>query len=197
MKKRVVKNTVKNKFIVLDGKAERVAKRLLGCILERKIGSKVIRVKIVETESYGERDPASHSYRGETKRNKVMFGKSGHLYVYFTYGMHYCANIVVGKKSRGEAVLLRAVEPISGEETMVKNRGGIVGKSLCNGPAKLCKALGIEIELNGHNLASPPLKLIIKDRIKKSRIIQTTRIGITKNKEALLRFHYHTQGYPV
>ena len=191
------KNIEKNKFNILDGKAERVAKRLLGCILERKINGKAIKVKIVETESYGERDPASHSYKGETKRNKVMFGKSGHLYVYFTYGMHYCANIVVGKEGQGEAVLLRSVEPILGENIMIKNRGGIRGKSLCNGPGKLCKALGIEIKLNGHNLASNPLKLLIKEPLNKSRIIQTTRIGITKNKEALLRFHYHTQGYPV
>ena len=100
-----------------------VAKDLLGKYFVRRISRNSLIGKIVEVEAYcGKGDPASHTYRGITGRNKVMFGEGGHLYVYFTYGMHFCANVVARKKGIGEAVLIRAVEPIWGIETMVKNR---------------------------------------------------------------------------
>ncbi|MDE3057558.1 MAG: DNA-3-methyladenine glycosylase, partial [Bacteroidota bacterium] len=100
-----------------------VARELLGKILVRKIGSVMLTGKIVEAEAYlGESDPASHAFRGKTERNSVMFRDGGYLYVYFTYGMHFCSNVVTGKEGIARAVLLRAVEPVEGIEAMKKNR---------------------------------------------------------------------------
>ncbi|MEK6570294.1 MAG: DNA-3-methyladenine glycosylase, partial [Bacteroidota bacterium] len=101
-----------------------VAKDLLGKHLVHQVSNRNLIGKIVEVEAYlGERDPASHAYRGKTKRNEVMFWKGGHFYVYFTYGMHFCCNVVTEEEGKGRAVLLRAVEPIEGIEEMKKNRG--------------------------------------------------------------------------
>ncbi len=100
-----------------------VAKELLGKIFVRKIGKKILSGRIVEVEAYLRNDPACHAFRGMTERNRVMFNEGGYLYVYFTYGMHYCANIVTYKEGIGEAVLIRAVEPVDGIEVMIKNRG--------------------------------------------------------------------------
>jgi DNA-3-methyladenine glycosylase len=99
-----------------------VAHDLLGCLFVKRTGKKLLVGKIVEVEAYKQNDPASHSFHGQTQRNDVMFLEGGHLYVYFTYGMHFCANVVTGKEGIGEAVLIRAVEPLSGLETMEKNR---------------------------------------------------------------------------
>jgi DNA-3-methyladenine glycosylase len=99
-----------------------IAKALLGTIIVRRIGRITLTGMIVETEAYLFDDPASHSYRGITERNKVMFGEPGHLYVYFTYGMHYCANVVTNSEGIGEAVLIRAVQPMSGIQTMTRHR---------------------------------------------------------------------------
>jgi DNA-3-methyladenine glycosylase len=108
--------------------------------------------RIVEVEAYREDDPASHSYRGPTPRTAVMFGPSGHLYVYFTYGMHYCANVVTGRPGEGAAVLLRAVTPLEGIELMEERRHG--RRPLADGPAKLCQALAIGPEHNGADLCA-------------------------------------------
>ncbi len=102
---------VDSDFSGLNSSVADAAKRLLGCILEREIDGQTIRVRIVETEAYDQTDAASHSYKGRTQRTDVMFGPAGHLYVYFTYGMHYCCNIVVGEEGYGAAVLIRAAEP--------------------------------------------------------------------------------------
>ena len=106
--------------------------------------------RIVEVEAYRENDPASHTFNGPTKRNAVMFGPAGYLYVYFTYGMHYCCNIVTGAAGVGAAVLLRAVEPVAGIETMRERRHG--RKAIADGPAKLCQAFAIAGEHNGVDL---------------------------------------------
>src|SRR5690349_23320439 len=98
----------------LNCAASEAAQRLLGCILEREIDGTTVRVRIVETEAYDQADAASHSYKGRTPRTDIMFGPAGHLYVYFTYGMHYCCNITVGEEGYGAAVLVRAVEPLEG-----------------------------------------------------------------------------------
>lgn len=127
------------------------AKRLLGCILEREIDGKTVRVMIVETEAYDETDAASHSFNGRTPRTDVMFGPAGHLYIYFTYGMHYCCNVVTGQKGEGSAVLLRAAEPLIGEDILEKRRSK-TGVDVTNGPAKLCQSLGIDKKMNGHDL---------------------------------------------
>lgn len=103
--------------------------------------------RIIEVEAYREDDPASHTFRGRTARNAVMFGPAGHLYVYFTYGMHFCANVVTGRPGEGSAVLLRAVIPIEGIETMLGRRSG--RRAIADGPAKLCQAFAIGREHNG------------------------------------------------
>jgi DNA-3-methyladenine glycosylase len=166
-----------------------VAPRLLGCILERQINGRLLRARIVETEAYDQTDVASHSYNGETPRTKVMFGVAGRLYVYFTYGMHYCCNIVVGPASHGAAVLIRAVEPLDGEDIMALRRGGKTGLELTNGPAKFCQALGINKDLNGHDLNKPPLILVAKDKLPERSVVQTTRIGISRGRDVPWRFY--------
>ncbi len=136
-------------------------------------------VRIVETEAYDQDDAAAHSFRGETPRNEVMFGEAGRLYVYFTYGMHYCCNVVSGPVGFGSAALLRAGEPVEGLELMEFNRG-MNGVNVTNGPAKLCQALGIGAEFNGHDLNRGPLRLLEAGLDPGESITRTTRIGITK-----------------
>jgi DNA-3-methyladenine glycosylase len=138
--------------------------------------------RIVEVEAYREDDPASHTYRGPTARNAVMFGGPGHLYVYFTYGMHYCSNVVTGPPGTGAAVLLRAVHPLAGIEVMRERRGG--RPHLADGPAKLCQAFGIGPEHNGADLCRdagiglyddgmpPPGDPIVGPRIGISRAVE-------------------------
>jgi len=174
-----------------------VAKSLLGKTLVRKIGRTTLSGKIIEVEAYlGKGDPASHAFRGKTKRNEVMFGEGGHLYVYFTYGMHFCANVVTGKEGVGEAVLIRAIEPLKGIGVMKRNRGfadvrhlqGVRRLTLTNGPAKLCEALGIKREDNGTDLCGG--KIFIVQGAKPRAVIGTsTRIGISRGKEKKWRFY--------
>ncbi|MEO5949755.1 MAG: DNA-3-methyladenine glycosylase [Candidatus Saccharimonas sp.] len=163
------------------------ARRLLGCVLERRIDGHILRVKIVETEAYDETDVASHSYRGETARTRDMFGPAGRLYVYFTYGMHYCCNVVTGPVGTGAAVLIRAVEPIEGTG-YIAHRRMREGVEITNGPAKLCHALGIDIRLGGHDLHKEPLKLVTQPPVPHGSITQTSRVGITKGINTPWRF---------
>jgi DNA-3-methyladenine glycosylase len=163
-----------------------VAPRLLGCYLERDYDGQKLVVKIVETEAYDQTDAASHSYTGRTPRTDVMFGPPGHLYVYFTYGMHYCCNIVTGKPGNGSAVLIRAAEPVGDTRIMQANRGK--QKDLTNGPAKLCQALAIGRNMNGHDLRRAPFKLIVKPPILTKELVQTTRIGISRAQDVPWRF---------
>lgn len=178
----------KSELQFLNASAYEAAPRLLGCILERRLDGQVLRAKIVETEAYDQTDVASHSYNGQTPRTEVMFGPAGHLYVYFTYGMHYCCNIVVGEDGYGAAVLIRAVEPLAGIETMEQRRGK-TGIEVTNGPAKLCQALGIGKTMNGHDLRSNELQLITQPSLAPSAITQTTRIGISRGKDVPWRFY--------
>jgi DNA-3-methyladenine glycosylase len=179
----------------LSGRAEMVAPRLLGCRLVRELDGQLLTGRIVETEAYSQEDVASHSYRGETPRTKVMFGPAGFLYVYFTYGMHYCCNIVTGPPGHGSAVLIRAVEPLSGQDIMSFNRRGLEEENLTNGPAKLCQALGIDKHLNGHNLRRAPLRLELAPPVPQTDIIQTTRIGITQAQDVPWRFYLKGNPY--
>lgn len=172
----------------LNSSVEKVARRLLGCILERTIDGQTVRVRIVETEAYDQTDAASHSYKGRTQRTDVMFGPPGYLYVYFTYGMHYCCNIVVGEEGYGAAVLIRAVEPIENEKLLEKRRGGKTGVELTNGPAKLCQALGIDKQMGGHNLRLAPFRLIMRPQLTNG-IVTTTRVGISQAKDVPWRFY--------
>lgn len=172
---------------------EKAAQILLGQKLIRTLpDEKELSGRIIEVEAYHESDPAAHTYNGKTPRNVVMFGRAGHAYVYFTYGIHYCLNIVIGKEGEGAAVLIRALEPINGTETMRRNRGlqeGFLKTNLCSGPAKLTQALNIDRELNGHNLNRPPLQLLPGDAVQPEHIITTTRIGIKKAVDVPWRFY--------
>jgi DNA-3-methyladenine glycosylase len=148
---------------------------------------------IVETEAYHEDDPASHAFGGPRGRNLPMFETPGTIYVYFTYGMHYCVNIVAGKKGRGEAVLIRALEPLEGITLMHKRRGITDKYKLTNGPAKLVRAMGIDTSLNGTMINSS--QLFLESGLKPRKIIQTTRIGITKASHEPWRFYIASNSY--
>jgi DNA-3-methyladenine glycosylase len=135
--------------------AHEVAPDLIGQVLVRVFpdGSRAS-VRIVEVEAYGPDDPASHAFRGETPRNAVMFGPAGHLYVYFTYGMHHCMNVVTGGTEEGSAVLLRAAEPLEGVGEMVARRGREGPLDLCSGPGRLSQALGVDRRDDGVDLVT-------------------------------------------
>jgi DNA-3-methyladenine glycosylase len=176
-----------SEFTFLDGPAEVVAPRLLGCELVREVNGRRLAGRIVETEAYHQSDAASHSYRGQTPRTAIMFGPAGYLYVYFTYGMHYCCNIVTGPAGEGSAVLIRALEPLDGEDLMRANRHD--RPDLTDGPAKLCQALLIDKQFNGHDLRQRPLQLIVRPPAAPDDIIQTTRIGISRAQDVPWRFY--------
>lgn len=178
----------------LEEPVDSVAHKLLGCELEREINGALVRVRIVETESYDHDDEASHAYNGQTPRNSTMFGPAGHLYVYFTYGMHYCANVVTGNEGVGSAVLIRAVEPVVGAEIVEQNRG-VTGVNATNGPAKLCQALEIDFDLKGHDLRQKPLRLINGGLHKDEKIITSPRIGISKARDIHRRFYIEGNKY--
>jgi DNA-3-methyladenine glycosylase len=172
-----------------------VAKQLLGCYLVHLEGEETTLGRIVETEAYLANDPASHSFIGKTPRNSVMFGPVGHAYVYFIYGMHYCVNAVTEQAGSGEAVLIRALEPLQGIAVMQQRRRTQKPQLLCNGPARLTEALAITRAFNGLPLFEGPLQIWSADSlasapvIGEDDIVQTTRIGIGKAQELLLRFY--------
>jgi DNA-3-methyladenine glycosylase len=176
-------------FSFLENFSPIAAPRLLGCEFERVFEGQVLRARIVEVEAYDQADAASHSYRGRTPRNEVMFGPAGHLYVYFTYGMHYCMNVVTGPDGHGAGVLIRAVEPLEGIQIMRQNRKNKSDKELTNGPGKVTQALGVSRELGGHDLHEPPLKLIVRPPIPDDQIVRTTRVGISQAQDAPWRFY--------
>lgn len=175
-------------FTWLDVPAEMAAQRLLGCELVRELDGKTLRVRIVETEAYDQADEASHAFRGRTARNDSMFQSAGHLYVYFTYGMHYCCNVVCGQDGFGSGALIRAVEPLEGID-VIEARRGMIGKNATNGPAKVCQALGIDRAFSGHHLDNTPLQLIKKPALAKDDIVATKRVGISKAVHELRRFY--------
>lgn len=172
----------------LDQPVDDVARLLLGCVLERELDGELTRVRIVETESYDQDDEASHAYGGPRNRNATMFGPSGHLYVYFTYGMHYCCNVVTGSEGYGSGVLIRAVEPLSGLDILEARRPA-TGVNLTNGPAKMAQALDIDMSMNGHDLRVAPLRLIQSSLRSGEVVVTSPRIGISKAKDIHRRFY--------
>jgi len=166
-----------------------VAKNILGKRIIRKIGNQTISGIIIETEAYRHADdPASHAHRKITDRNKVMFGEVGMAYVYFTYGMHYCFNVVArNPRIAAGAVLIRAIKPEKGIEEMVKNRNNINLKNLTNGPAKLAQALQITKEHYGLDLTKNS-KLYISEGSKPKKIIASSRVGIREGVDKLWNF---------
>ena len=159
-----------------------VAKSLLGLVFCRRLqDGRILKGKIVETEAYTQEEPSCHAFCGVTKRSETLFRKAGTLYVYFTYGMYYCSNIVTEKEGYGSAVLIRAVEPLTELNEYKKT----------NGPAKFCKAFSITTELNNLDITSKTSEIWIEkgEDISDDNIIQTTRIGITKATDLKWRFY--------
>lgn len=199
----------------LENPSDVAAPLLLGCTLTRIItlnGEKhKLVARIVETEAYDQDDPASHAFGGLSERNAAMFGPAGHLYVYVSYGMHHCCNVVCGPEGFGSGCLVRAVEPLEGTAAMRELReAGRAGKvhtghagkeqaerarkhplklrDLTNGPGKVCAALGIDKELYGHDLTVEPLVLDFAPLLPGETIGRSPRVGISKNIDAPKRF---------
>jgi DNA-3-methyladenine glycosylase len=181
-----------------DRPAVEVAPELLGCVLERETGEGVVAVELTEVEAYmGAADPASHAYRGQTPRNAVMFGPAGHAYVYFTYGMHFCVNLVCQLPGTASAVLLRAGKVIAGEELARARRlerrngdGAISSRDLARGPARLCQALGIDRALDGADVCAADSSLRIKQRgtSNQCRYDSGPRVGISSGTDFAWRY---------
>jgi DNA-3-methyladenine glycosylase len=148
--------------------------------------------RIVEVEAYDQQDPASHAYRGRTPRNAAMFGPPGHAYVYRSYGVHWCLNLVCGGEGVAEAVLVRALEPTRGLKLQRSRRGVENVRQLCSGPGKLCQALGITREHDGLALDVPPFRL--EARADVPEIVTGPRIGITRATD--LSWRYGEAGSP-
>lgn len=199
----------------LENPSDVAAPLLLGCTLTRTItlnGEKhKLVARIVETEAYDQDDPASHAFGGPSERNAAMFGPAGHLYVYVSYGMHHCCNVVCGPEGFGSGCLVRAVEPLEGVEVMRELReAGRAGKAhtghagkeqaerarkhplklrdLTNGPGKVCTALDIDKALYGHDLTAEPLVLDYAPLLPGETIGRSPRVGISKNADAPKRY---------
>jgi DNA-3-methyladenine glycosylase len=168
---------------VLSGPVLEVAPRLLGAVL-RNGG---VAVRLTEVEAYdGANDPGSHAFRGPTRRNQVMFGPAGHLYTYFTYGMHHCANVVCGTEGTASAVLLRAGEVVEGVEIARERRGNHPDRDLARGPARLCSALALDLSHNGLDLTNGALTL--GRAVDPDRIATGPRVGLRQAPDHPWRF---------
>jgi len=179
-----------------------VAKELLGKILVKSQGKEILAGKIVEVEAYhGDIDEAAHSYGGVTKRNEIMFEAGGYLYVYFTYGAHHCCNVVTGKKGQGTAVLIRAVEPVVGLTSMIKNRFGRKLKNdkeifnLTSGPGKVCQAFNFDRNQSGTDLTGKEIFILGGEKVKRKDIGVSKRIGITRSVDLPWRFFIKDNPY--
>lgn len=165
-----------------------VARDLLGKVLRHETHEGVAAGRIVEVEAYlGEADPASHAWRGPTPRARVMFEEGGRAYVYFSYGAHWCMNVVTEEEGTAGAVLIRALEPIEGLDLMRARRGRAVVHELCSGPGKLTQALAIDREQNRADLVRS--SLTVRDGPPPAAIAASPRIGVSRAREALLRFY--------
>jgi DNA-3-methyladenine glycosylase len=170
--------------------AEAVARDLLGTVVVSRIGNQLTSARIVETEAYlGYDDPASHGFRHRRNaRNEALFGPPGLWYVYLSYGMHWCANLVCQQTGLASAVLLRALEPLEGLEIMRQRRGQVADRELCSGPGKLCQALGITRALDGTKMADSAVVVHRPRSAEQAVVAVTPRIGITKAVDWPLRF---------
>ncbi len=168
-----------------------VARDLLGRLLVSTVGGRRCLARIVEVEAYtGPRDPASHAARWHrSARNAAMYGPPGHAYVYFTYGMHWCFNVVTRRAGYPSAVLVRALEPLEGLDLMRRRRGGAADRLLTSGPARLTQALGISRAHDGHPLDRAPLWIAAGEVVAPKQRRAATRIGIRRATERLLRFY--------
>ncbi len=172
-----------------------VANELLGSRLVRTIDGNEIVCKIVECEAYyGKGDSASHAAKGVTPRSKIMFGPPGRAYVYFNYGVHHLLNVVTEKEGTAGAVLIRALQPMNGEEILKRNRRVAKSVDLTNGPGKLTQALGIDLSYNGVELYGGDL-YICKGDASSINIVATKRIGISLGRELLYRFYIYNNPF--
>jgi DNA-3-methyladenine glycosylase len=176
--------------------AVEVAPDLLGCVLEHQTEAGLVAVQLTEAEAYaGRSDPASHAYRGKTKRNAVMFGPPGHAYVYFTYGMHFCVNMVcLGEEGSASAVLLRAGAVIAGEDLARARRtrgaASVASRDLARGPARLCQALGIDRSLDGADVCSEDSSVRARagNLARSVKIATGPRVGVSSAADVPWRF---------
>lgn len=153
--------------------------------------------RITETEAYSQDDPASHTYGGQTERNKPMYGPGGRAYIYQSYGLHLCLNCVAGPAGEGRGVLIRGAFALKGRELMIQRRDAVswpedrIRRALLNGPGKIGQALELSLDLNGHDLSEPPLQILDDGLIPPNeKIAVTPRIGITKGADRLRRFFW-------
>jgi len=172
---------------ILAGPPVEAARRLLGATLR----GRDVTLRLVEVEAYaGPADPGSHAYRGRTTRNAVMFGPPGHLYVYFTYGMHWCANVVCGPRGTASAALLRAASVVDGLEVARSRRPGIADRDLARGPARLAKTLGLTGADNGIDVLDPAgdLVLSLAEPVPDGEVAAGPRVGLRLAAEVPWRF---------
>lgn len=170
-------------LIDFSAPADEVAPQLLGCLLTHA----GVTVRLTEVEAYlGAEDPAAHTYRGQTPRNATMFGPPGRMYVYNSYGIHKAGNIVCAPEGIGQGCLLRAGEVIQGEALAFERRGDVTFHNLARGPGNLGKALGLAISDNSQPVTGP--EFLLQPRTEEPNWVRGTRIGISKNTEAPLRF---------
>jgi len=184
------------RWAALAGDGACVARRLLGSTLASTVDGLETSGVIVETEAYlGLDDPASHAHhsKGRTRRNDAMFGSCGTLYVYVSYGIHHCINVVIGDEGDPTAILIRALEPKQGLDAMAARRGRHT--DLCNGPGRLAQALGITMRENRHDLSAPPMQLFPCAPLDRSEIGTSGRIGVSHAADWLLRFY--VKGHPA
>jgi DNA-3-methyladenine glycosylase len=185
-----------------DRDALAVAPALLNKVLVSGTGRERLAARLVEVEAYcGSDDPGSHAFRGPTARNATMFGPPGHLYVYFTYGMHWCANAVCGPGRIPHAVLLRAAAPIAGlgvmrERRAVRARGAIRDRDLCSGPARLAQAFGIDRALDGADLVKGSIRIVDDGTSPPEHPEVTTRVGLSLGRGEQLAWRYVVAGDP-
>ena len=169
----------------LDRPVLDVARDLLG----RDVVHGGITLRLTEVEAYrGADDMGSHAYRGKTKRNEVMFGPAGGVYVYFTYGMHWCVNLVCQKPDEAAAVLLRAGRVVDGLDAAFERRPGAKERDLARGPARLCKALGIDGALNGTDVVRGPIRVYAGEPVGDDAVSTGPRVGVTRDAERPWRF---------
>jgi DNA-3-methyladenine glycosylase len=184
--------------------AVEVAPELLGCVLEHVTAAGLVALELTEVEAYaGRSDPASHAYRGKTARNAVMFGPPGHAYVYFTYGMHFCVNLVCLAEGSASAVLLRAGAVIAGEELArarrTKGAARVASRDLARGPARLCQALDIDRSLDGADVCAAGSPLRVRagagTSARSANISAGPRVGVSTAADTPWRFWY--EGEPT
>jgi DNA-3-methyladenine glycosylase len=172
--------------------ADQVAPDLLGCVIAHKTAAGLVATALAEVEAYaGEADPASHAFHGRTARNAVMYGPPGHAYVYFTYGMHFCVNLVCQPEGQAQAVLLRAGRVVEGVPLARARRGGARDRDLARGPARLCEALDIDRSQDGTDVISPasPLRVFAAPvPVPPASISHGPRVGISRAADVPWRF---------